>query len=68
MEKEVKAPSRRGMLFGAVAASTAVAAIVALPKMAPQEVALEVLKSAPEKGGGYRVTAHVQQYYNTTLI
>ncbi len=68
MSKEVSASSRRGLLFGAVAAGTAVAAVVALPKVAPQEAAQETLKPAPEKGGGYSLTAHVKQYYSTTLI
>ncbi|MBS7807587.1 formate dehydrogenase [Variovorax sp. PCZ-1] len=68
MDQEVKTPSRRGMLFGAAIAGTAAAAVVALPKVAPQEAAQETLKPAPEKGGGYSLTAHVKQYYSTTLI
>ncbi len=68
MEKEVNAPSRRGMLFGAVAAGTAVAAVVALPKVAPQELAAEALKSMPENGGGYSLTDHVKHYYRTAQI
>ncbi len=68
MNKEVNKSSRRGMLFGAAAAGTAAAAIVALPKIAPQEAAVETLKPAPEKGGGYQLTTHVKQYYSTTLI
>ncbi len=68
MNKEVKTPSRRGMLFGAAAAGTAVAAVVALPKIAPQEVITEVLKPAPEKGGGYSLTDHVKHYYRTAQV
>ncbi len=68
MDKEANKSSRRGLIFGAAAAGTAAAALVALPKVAPQEVALEALKPAPEKGGGYQLTAHVKQYYSTTLI
>jgi hypothetical protein len=68
MDNEVKTSSRRGMLFGAAAVGTAAAAIVALPKIAPQEAAQETLKPAPEKGGGYSLTAHVKRYYSTTLI
>jgi hypothetical protein len=56
------------MLFGAAAAGTAVAAVVALPKVAPQEAASEVIKPAPEKGGGYSLTEHVKHYYRTTLV
>jgi hypothetical protein len=68
MTQETKTASRRGMLFGAAAVGTAAAAIVALPKVAPLEAAQETLKPAPEKGGGYQLTAHVKQYYSTTLI
>ena len=68
MKKEANPSSRRGMLFGAAAAGTAVAAAVALPKVAVQEAALEALKPAPEKGGGYSLTDHVKHYYRTALI
>jgi hypothetical protein len=68
MTQETKTASRRGMLFGAAAVGTAAAAIVAMPKVALQEAAQETLKPAPEKGGGYQLTAHVKQYYSTTLI
>ncbi len=68
MNKEVNTSSRRGMLLGAAAVSSAVAAVVALPKVAPQEAALETLKPAPEKGGGYSLTAHVKHYYRTAQI
>jgi hypothetical protein len=68
MTQETKTASRRGMLFGAAAVGAAAATIVALPKVAQQESAQETLKPAPEKGGGYHVTAHIKQYYSTTLI
>lgn len=68
MSKEANTSSRRGVLFGAAAATSALAAVVVLPKIAAEEAAAHVLKPAPEKGGGYSVTAHVKQYYSTTLI
>jgi cobalamin biosynthesis protein CbiD len=68
MDKVVNKSSRRGLIFGAAAAGSAAAALVALPKIAPQEDAAEVLKPAPEKGGGYQLSAHVKRYYSTTLI
>jgi hypothetical protein len=68
MDKVENKSSRRGLIFGAAAAGSAAVAIVALPKIAPQEVAAEVLKPAPEKGGGYQLSAHVKRYYSTTLI
>jgi hypothetical protein len=68
MDTQVKTASRRGMLFGAAAAGTAAAALVALPTVSPQEEAAQLPKPAPEKGGGYHLTAHIKQYYSTTLI
>jgi hypothetical protein len=68
MNKNETQSSRRGMLFGAAAAGSAAVALVALPKGAPQEALTESLKPAPEKGGGYQLTAHIKQYYSTTLI
>jgi hypothetical protein len=68
MKNESPAASRRGMLFGAAAVGTAAAAIVAMPKLASQETAQETPKPAPAKGGGYHLTAHIKQYYSTTLI
>ncbi len=68
MDKVDNKSSRRGLIFGAAAVGTAAAAIVALPKAALQEAAVETLKPAPEKGGGYQLTQHVKQYYSTTLI
>ena len=68
MNQTTHPTSRRGMLFGAAAATTAAAAVVALPKIAPQEAIVEVLKPAPEKGGGYSLTDHVKHYYRTAQI
>jgi hypothetical protein len=68
MDQEVKTRSRRGLLFGAAAVGTAATALVALPQISPQEAQVEAPKPAPEKGGGYSLTAHVKQYYKTTLI
>lgn len=68
MKQQDKTASRRGLLFGAAAVGTAATALVALPKIAQHEVAEETLKPAPEKGGGYSLSAHVKHYYSTTLI
>lgn len=68
MDKEVNKSSRRGLLFGAAATGTAAAAILVLPKMAHEDAVVETPKPVPEKGGGYSLTAHVKQYYSTTLI
>lgn len=69
MTQHNKIASRRSMLFGAAAATAATAAIVALPKaQVIEEAAATVPKEAPEKGGGYHVTAHIKHYYSTALI
>ena len=59
--------SRRGFFLSASVAGAAVASATLLKTQAPAAVA-EVLKPAPEKGGGYSLSAHVKQYYKTTLV
>lgn len=67
-DKQSNPLSRRRVFAagGTVGALAAAAAVVPLVKpSAPVEAAA---KPAPEKGGGYQLTAHVQQYYDTTRI
>jgi len=52
-----------GGTVGALAAAAAV-----LPLSKPAEEAPAAAKPAPEKGGGYQLTAHVQQYYDTARV
>lgn len=62
-------PSRRGFMLGAAVAGAATAAVVALPGTEGSETPVTEQKPpAPEKGGGYRLSEHVKQYYKTTLI
>ena len=68
MQDSQSKPSRRGFFFGAAAAGAAVAATVALPGMQVPEAALQAPKPAPEKGGGYSLSDHVQRYYQTTRV
>lgn len=66
---ESQPKSRRGFILGAAAASAATAAVVALPKGAAVEPPVsEIEPPKPEKGGGYRLSEHVKQYYKTTLV
>ena len=68
MERQTK-PARRGFLMGAAAAGAAVTAVVTLPKVhGDAEVAQPETQPAPQRGGGYRVSEHVQTYYKTTRI
>ena len=68
MQDSQPKPSRRGFFFGAVATGAAAAAAVALPGVHVPEVAVTPLKPAPEKGGGYSVSEHVQRYYKTARV
>jgi hypothetical protein len=52
-----------GGTVGALAAAAAV-----LPLSKPAETPATDAKPAPDKGGGYQLTAHVQQYYDTARI
>jgi hypothetical protein len=49
---------------GTVGALAATAALV--PMVRPEPAAKTQPQLAPDKGGGYQLTAHVQQYYDTT--
>jgi hypothetical protein len=43
--------------------------VATLPRVAPADaVVAEPARVAPEKGGGYYVSAHVKQYYKTTQL
>ena len=68
MEKNQAQTSRRGLLFGTVAAGAVVATVAALPSIKATEATPDLAKHAPEKGGGYTVSEHVKHYYRTALI
>lgn len=61
--------SRRTLFAGAGAAGAIATVASVMPSV--RGVALPVAqppKPAPEKGGGYSLSAHVKQYYKTTLV
>ena len=61
--------SRRRLFAGAGTAGALAAAATVLPLLreaAP--VAAATPKPAPEAGGGYQLTAHVQHYYQTAKV
>ena len=62
--------SRRRLFAGAGTAGALAAIAVALPALKPAEDAAVATspKPAPDRGGGYRVTQHVLDYYQTTRI
>lgn len=60
--------SRRRLFAGAGTAGALAAAATLLPKTPEAPVAAAAVKPAPEAGGGYQLTAHVKQYYQTTKV
>lgn len=60
--------SRRNLFTGAATVGAVAAATAVLPGMVKQvtPTALELPK--PTRGGGYRLSEHVQQYYKTTRV
>lgn len=68
MDSQAKS-SRRGFLWGAAATGAAATAVATLPKLRNEpEPAASQPQPAPERGGGYRLSEHVKQYYKTTRI
>jgi hypothetical protein len=59
--------SRRTLFAGAGTAGALAAAVAVLPK-AQQVAQAPVAKPKPLRGGGYELSAHVKQYYKTTLV
>jgi hypothetical protein len=63
------AVGRRGLLIGAGAAGVAaVAATRLVPAAAPVEVAQAAAPEAAAERLGYRLTPHVQRYYQTAKV
>jgi hypothetical protein len=60
---------RRTLFAGASTVGALAAAATLLPRVAPEEAAtVAEPKPAPTKGGGYSLSDHVKQYYQTTRI
>jgi hypothetical protein len=60
--------SRRRLFAGAGAASALAAVAVVLPRQPAEPPLAAAPQPAPEAGGGYQLTAHVQQYYQTAKV
>ena len=60
--------SRRRLFAGAGAAGAVAAGATALPLVRQVEPVAVQPRPAPEAGGGYRLTAHVQRYYETAKV
>jgi hypothetical protein len=59
---------RRSLFAGASVVGVAAAATALMPSMQPEAPAAPEPKPAPQRGGGYSLTDHVQHYYKTTRI
>ncbi len=67
-DRSSAALSRRRLFAGASVAGAAAVVATAVPLIRQAEVAPAATKPAPEGGGGYQLTAHVQRYYETTKV
>lgn len=69
MSKTESTPlSRRRLFAGAGTAGALAAAAAVLPLQREATPVTAAPKTAPEAGGGYQLTAHVQRYYQTTKV
>ena len=70
MSKTTATPvSRRRLFAGAGSAGALAVVAAALPLLQPTvPVAAADAKAAPDAGGGYQLTAHVQRYYQTARV
>mgnify|MGYP006175636087 FL=1 len=60
--------SRRTLFAGATTVGALAAAATVLPRVTEEAAPAAEARPAPTKGGGYSLTAHVKQYYQTTRI
>jgi hypothetical protein len=66
MSRPASAVTRRGLVTAAGTVGALVAAVPLLPRIAAPDAAPVAQASPPARGGGYRVTDHIRQYYRTT--
>lgn len=66
--RETRQPSlsRRTVFAGAGVAGAAAAAVAVLPGVMPQPAPAAATTATPTEG--YRLTAHIQRYYETTKV
>ena len=68
MSKTTVTPVSRRSLFAGVGTAGALAAVATVLPLQREEGALATAKPAPDTGGGYQLTAHVQRYYQTAKV
>ncbi len=60
--------NRRTLFAGASTVGALAAAAALIPRAPVEETAAAEVKPAPTKGGGYSLSDHVKQYYQTTRL
>ncbi len=68
MTKSTVTPVSRRRLFAGAGTAGALAAVATVLPMQREPAVAAAAKPAPEAGGGYQLTAHVQRYYQTTKV
>ncbi len=69
MRDQSSTVSRRSLFAGAATVGAVAAASSVLPSVVKNHVpAVSASLPKPERGGGYSLSEHVQQYYKTTRI
>lgn len=67
-DKQSPSINRRRMFAAGGTVGALAAAAAVLPLGRQSEAPPATSKPAPDKGGGYQLTAHVQQYYDTARV
>ncbi|MBT9506122.1 formate dehydrogenase [Rhodoferax sp.] len=69
MSQSTSRLSRRTLFAGAGAVGALTTAASLMPVIQQQAVPANLQpKAMPDRGGGYSLSAHVKQYYKTTLV
>lgn len=68
MSSKTPTISRRNVFAGAATVGVVAAASSVLPSLVQNQLPVAPAMPKPERGGGYTLSEHVQQYYKTTRI
>jgi len=68
MKQSSSAPSRRAVLVGAGTGGALAAAVSLLPVVREAASVAPAQPKAPPNGGGYTLSEHVRQYYQTARV
>lgn len=68
MKQPSSVPSRRAVLVGAGTGGALVAVASLLPSVREAATAPPAQRKAPPNGGGYTLSEHVRQYYQTARV